>query len=292
MKFSFVVLAAVTALAFAGCTRYTVEVRTYEELSKALNEARPGANISLAPGVYYGSLSVSVKGNISDPSCSVIIDGHDKATLSSSDKWAVRFDNCVNVLMKDVEISKANDYGAFLVDSEYVQLSSCKFSHIEHVGVMIMGGQWNTIESCSFSYIKENPVWIGETQTSDNQVQYCEFQDGLGGDVVLLDTGSVRTSINRCYFNGRDSSYYRWIHARGTGSSVIDNFFEEDKYNKNFSEGVFTEGSNNYYRRNSMKIYETEKFGFFNKGTDETICLTNVVSGGGQRTNGPVDNSC
>ena len=63
MKFSLVIFAALAVLAFAKCSRYTVEVKNSAELSKALKNARPGANISLAPGVYDGSLTISVKGD-------------------------------------------------------------------------------------------------------------------------------------------------------------------------------------------------------------------------------------
>ena len=293
VNYCIVVLAIISAVAWAECKRYTVEVSSLEELSKALENARPGASISLAPGTYSGALTVSAKADPSDPSCSIIIDGHDKATFMSRDKWVIRFDEASGILLTGIEITKASDYGIFIVESQSVNISRCKFSNIDHVGVMVMGGKWNSVDSCHFSYVKENPVWIGfEIESVQNKVENCYFEDGLGGEVLLLDNAARNTTVTHNVFGGTHSAFYRWIHVVGVGNNVTDNTFKEDTNNLDFSDGVFTEGSDNYFKKNSMKMSGSYKYGFLNEGTREVICASNVVYGGAQFTNGPVDKNC
>jgi len=288
-----IVLAAVVALAFAKCTRYEIPVRSMEELTDALKNARPGANITLAPGTYKGSLTITAKGDPSDYSCSIMINGGGKATFTSKEKWAVRFDKAAYIYVEGVEFSDVSDYGVFLVESEGVSIYDCKFSNIDHVGVMIMGGKWNEIEMCHFNYVKENPVWVGFGQDSwQNKIKDCYFEDGLGGDVILLDKNSRNTSVWNNNFKGKHSSFSRWMHVLGDGNWVRGNTFVEDKSNTQLTEGILSEGYSTYYRGNVMTLSASYMYGFNNNGDGEIICLSNVVSGGAQLTNGPVDQTC
>jgi len=289
---SLIVFAAIVACGFAAaCKRYTVHVSNSKQLADALKNARPGADIKLAPGSYKGSYTVTRSG---EPDCEIKIDGNNAATLTSTDKWVFSFNNVSNIMLMNVEISHVSDYGVIIMGCQQnVGVYGVSFSDIDYTAIMITDSNWSNVGECKFNNIRHSCVWIGlDTLSTDNYVEDCQFQDGLSGEMIILDSGAVNNQIRDNDFSGRDNSWSCWVHVKGSNNLVLDNYFAYQGQNPKFAEGVYCAGNANMYRRNSMGINDGKgKYGFYNEGTDERICLTNAVSGA-ELTNKDYDKSC
>jgi len=291
---SIAIFAAIVACVSASCEGYNVDVHDSRELKKALEEARPGAYITLAPGKYKGSFTVTNSG--SDDNCAIIIDGNNAATLTSSDKWAFSFNNVSYVTLKNVAINHLSDYGVMLMGSKGVYIYNVDFSDIDYTAVVMVGSSSNTVSKCTFNNIRHSCVWIGlDTSSSKNTVQSCDFQSGLSGEIIVLDSLASGNQIKNNGFNGKSNNKWScWIHVKGSDNLISQNLMSYEGKNPNFAQGVFCAGNSNKYQENSMVINDGEgKYGFYNEGSNEHICVSNSVGGGtAQFTNKDTDKNC
>jgi len=290
---SFFILAVIAGCAFAKCNKYTVNVRNSYQLHNALVEARAGAYISLAPGTYEGSFTVTAHGDPDDDDCSIRIDGHGKANFSGGDQFAFRFLNASNIILMDVGVTHFAFHGILIEGSESIYLSGVKFSHISYNAVAIVDGKYNTVQNCQFSDIRDNCIRItSKTVSSENEIDQNDFLDNLGGVLIYLNSGAQRTTVTGNTVSGKNCTYTSWMEVTGSDTYVRENVLKDDKSNPRFKCGILSVSKKSYYRKNEMTVTHPGKFAIICDGSGEVVCLSNTVSGGGVLTNIHVDNSC
>jgi len=246
MKISaFVVLAAVVACCFASCDRTTVEVKSSDELTKALKEVQPGWTIHLARGNYSGSFTVSARG---DSTCSITIDGftddYPGAIFRGGNNNVLAFDDASYIYVKGIQIdsSSSSTYGVLMRGSDNIHLKKCYFYNI-HYGVAIDGGKQNTVEDCSFTGITGTSVWIGpNTATSSNTVNYCRFNDELQDTPIVVDAKATSTEISINTISGDRCSYKYGINVIGSDTYVFANNIYYGSSSKALDAGILVSG--------------------------------------------------
>jgi len=259
MKFiSAVFIAVIVACAYADeCNHYTVEVKTMEELKKAVKNARPGCNITLAPVTFEGSLVISLKGELH---CPIIFDSPNGAmsygaSISTSDSYGIRFDHASYILFKGIEITSeaSPDYGIVITDSEGIEIRDNVINSV-NTGVMIVGGKNNVVSLSTFSNIKNNSIWVGyKSKTTSTEISQCHFSRDLSGVPILVDSHAKDTKIELCLMKPAVASYPRAIHVLGTDTSIVGNQILYDQITSPvYSEAILIEGRGCTFKDNKI----------------------------------------
>jgi len=295
MKCLLIVFTALVVCGFAYCDRYTVHVSNSQELSDALKNARPGADIKLAPGTYKGSYNVT---NSGEPDCEINIDGNNEVTLTTSQHKLFDFTNASYIVLMNVEISHItgpDPIGVYIYRSNNIIVSGVKFSSLESA-VSIEKSNWCSVDTCVFNDIVLC-VDIGyKDECSGNSVKNCQFQDGLTDVFVYLWSGATNNQVTGNEFIGKEvCSSDTWIRVEGSNNLIQNNYFKYKVYDSvanRYLRAVYCKGTENIYRDNTIIVINAGLgVGFYNQGTNEHICVSNNVTGV-DFTNGDIDKSC
>ena len=163
--------------------------RPLGSLTAAINRAKPGTTIILAPGVYTENVSVNNKSNIT-----IVGAGEQSTILAPANNDAFRVSNSSNITIENVWFRSQGSQGrGLIVMGSSVTLQDIKTDGTYGDGVIVTGNAGQ-------------PGVLNATSS-----QFNSSQTGTG---LELDDGAVAT-INECTFNNNGTSPAATVTSNG-----------------------------------------------------------------------------
>ena len=286
------VAAASIAVVSASCSHNTVNVKNSDDLLDALQNAKAGDDIILAPGTYKGdSFTVDSKGKKDCP-ITISCDEPESATINGM----LKIDGVSYVTVSNIAIKGNGDYSAYCNNAENIVFENVHIFNSDNVGLYIQGSSSCTVDKCTFD--KMGPYGILLSGSDKTTIHSCVFGDGISYNAIFLTSSSKNNAIlsNSFYGNGYTKARPSWV-------SIDDNCAKNEvSYNTfiNPNEHPMAGGvscssgaSSNVFKENFM-VLTKNAYGFLiEKPSDQKVCASNKVFGAPlTNTASNVDSSC
>jgi hypothetical protein len=213
-----------TVLALPACSRAeTVTVRDRESLRQAVQGAKPGDTIRIAPGEYAGGLSFSnLHGTASAP-IRITADDPKNPPLFKAGGAAFHFSQISHIELRDLRMSGATGNGLNIDDggnisspSHHITLRGLSVSEVgpqgNRDGIKLSGIDDFQVLDCKIERWGSGGSGIDMVGCHRGVIQGCTFRDG-GSEGVQAKGGSSQIIIRRCRF---DNAGGRAINAGGS----------------------------------------------------------------------------
>ena len=280
----FFAVAAIIAIACAQCTRVPVSVTNADELFDALNNAKPGMDILLAPGKYLSQEKMPLltkKGGDKDCPITISCDTYGAAFVYGT----FQIMNCSYVTVRNLAIS----HWTRVLLSNNILLENLYICDADASGAEISYSSQITMRNCTFD---NTDLGLDINHSEDVVAEGCTFASIISQAVEIEN--SNRNTITDCAFNGSGYLFggdsWMTIQYDSDYNMVSNNYFCNPDKQKMASGVNCLSGTNNVFKNNFMVINE-DVYGFHFNDTKQKVCISNKVIGG-MFTDGTVDKSC
>jgi len=294
------VFAIVAVCVYADCNKYTVKVNDSISLQQALNEAKPGATISVAPGTYTGPFMLKVSG---EPDCPITVTASDNKhspVLTSSESCVLTMDIVSYVTVSQLTFENSTTYGVRMLAANNNVLDHLSFHGFPDCAVYMPDSSYNYFYKNRFSDIGDpsSPgdygycFWLGAEgfDCINNTIEACDFGNNLHGDAILLDALSHDNTVLKNTFSGTGSDASYFMRVTGYLNNIVGNTFHNVD-NTKMEGGIYCHGSANVFKGNGF-VLKLDKYCILEGGNSDQICASNKYQDARALTNGKIDQSC
>ncbi|MFE6257403.1 nitrous oxide reductase family maturation protein NosD [Agromyces sp. NPDC057865] len=292
--------AAPTPSADARCPEATVDVSSAKELEQALEQARPGDVIGLAPGRYEGEFVLAADGEAQHP---ITLCGTPESVLDGGGTdggYVVHLDGASYVVLKGFAVENGQK-GVMADATTHSVIRGLRVAHIGDEAIHLRGHSTdnqvldNTISDTGLRKPKFGEgIYIGTAESNWCDISDCE-PDASDRNLVQGNTISGTTSESVDIKEGTSGGVLRdntfdgsaitkadsWVDVKGNGWLIEGNTgtaAPEDGFQTH--EILDGWGTGNVFRHNTAKMSGSGVGFALEPERDNVVACDNTVSGG------------
>jgi len=283
------VCAAIAAIAFGKCESSYISIFDSQDLQNALNNAKPGAEISLGDGTHNFFDPHHIKAEqfvmtaSGEKNCPIVLHGfwYDPPLIRGTLNLSI----ASNVVVGNISIAVEYEHPDVGIASSgtNVVLENIGFQNDKPVqsrtrAIYLKDANHVTVTNCTF-YEFRTSIQVDSTQASS--FEQCTFGAKTGSSDIVFQSSSDNV-VSECAFFGQKNEAESWITLDSSDRNLFtDNYFQ--CFNQKIEEGVYLTGcKDNVFKKNFIVMQEGTFFVYTEESQGTHVCASNKNCGDGR----------